>query len=463
MLTGHRVREVDVDALPDGTPISSLIDYDTREVSMRVLVDPDLYRLELQRLFGRSWNVVGHVTEILNAGDFVTRYIGEDPVIVVRDRIGDVQVLLNVCQHRGMQVCRAESGTATQFKCPYHGWVYDDQGRFLGSPVGRQQMHGDILTKSQLGLRQARVATYCGLIFATLDPETPSLDEHLGELKWYLDLFLDLTEEGLEVVGPPQRFTVAGNWKLAAENFVGGDGYHAISLHRSQFDLGLLGTTADITADTAPGMNGLDASFRHGHAVRCAYPVFQLPGDPTPLERLAILPPAGMTPEMVPALEKYLTSEQLRVLAEAPPTVGGIFPNMALFRFPFLSSDMEIAGVIGLHLFVPKGPEEVEFWHFSLVERGAPAEFKEKVRRTTVQTVGASGQIEQDDGECWPATTRAARGAWGSQQTLKYQALQGESKPADWPGGGIISEGFAKDDGQWYWWQRYFDYLTGKA
>jgi len=451
----------ELDALADGTPITSLIDYNTREVAMRVLVDPDLYQLELQRLFGRTWNVVGHVSEIPGTGDFVTRYIGEDPVIVVRDRAGDVQVLLNVCQHRGMQVCRAESGTSTQFKCPFHGWVYDERGRFLGSPVARQQMHGDILSKSELGLSQARVDTYAGLIFANFDQDAPPLDDHLGELKWYLDLFLDITEEGLEVVGPPQRFTVAGNWKLAAENFVGGDGYHAISLHRSQFDLGLLGTTDGITADTAPGMDGLDASFVHGHAVRCPY-MFKMEGV-APLDRLKMLPPAGLTPEMVPALENYLTVEQIRVLADAPPTVGGIFPNFALFRFPFVSSDMDLSGVIGMHTFVPKGPERVEFYHWSLVERGAPAEHKEKIWRTTAQTVGASGQIEQDDGEMWPPTTRGARGAYGSRQTLKYQALQGENKPADWPGGGIISEGFAKDDGQWYWWQRYFDYLTGKV
>jgi nitrite reductase/ring-hydroxylating ferredoxin subunit len=454
---------VSPDVLPDGTPLSSLIDRDRREIAMRVLVDPDLYRIELKRLFGRTWSVVGHDTEIPGAGDFVTRYIGEDPVIVVRDRSGEIQVLLNVCQHRGMQVCRSEAGTATQFKCVYHGWVYDDRGKFLGSPVARQQMHGDILSKSQLGLRRAQVATSCGLIFATLNPECPPLEDHLGDLSWYLKLFYGISEEGMEVVGPPQRFTVAGNWKLAAEQFVGGDGYHTLTLHRSQFDLGLIGTTADITADTAPGMNGLDVSFREGHSVRCAYPLIPMDSSLSPLDRLAIFPPAGMTPEMVPSLASRLDDDQLRVLADAPPTVGGIFPNVATFRFPFLSPEGELAAVCGFHTFMPRGPEALEFWHWTLVERGAPPAIKELVRRTTAQTVGTSGQIEQDDGECWPATTRAARGNYAGEQTLKYHALRGECKPPDWPGGGIVSEGFTKDDGQWYWWQRYFDYMTGKA
>jgi nitrite reductase/ring-hydroxylating ferredoxin subunit len=463
MLTENRLRDDSPPTLPDGTAVSSLIHPGQREIAMRVLVDPDLYRLELRRLFGRTWSVVGHVTEVPNTGDFVTRYIGEDPVIVVRDRTGDIQVLLNVCQHRGMPVCRSEAGTATQFRCIYHGWIYDEQGRFLGSPVANQQMHGDILSKSELGLRQARVGTHSGLIFATLAPEAPSLEEHLGDLAWYLELFFGITEEGLEVVGPPQRFTIHGNWKLAAEQFVGGDGYHVLSLHRSQFDLGLLGTPEAITANTAPGMDGLDVSFRAGHAVRCAYPLFPMDKNLSALERLAIFPPAGMTPDMVPSLDRRLDGDQLRVLADAPPTVGGIFPNTALFRFPFLTPEGEISGVLGFHTFLPKGPEAVEFWHWSLVERGAPPEVKEKMRRMTAQTVGTSGQIEQDDGECWPATTRGARGVYAAEQTLKYQALQGENKPADWPGGGIVSQGFAKDDGQWYWWQRYFDYLTGKA
>jgi phenylpropionate dioxygenase-like ring-hydroxylating dioxygenase large terminal subunit len=410
--------ELESQVLPDGTLVSGLIDYDRREIAMRVLVDPDLYRIELRQLFGRTWNVVGHVTELPNEGDFVTRYLGEDPVIVTRDRKGELQVLLNACQHRGMQVCRSEAGNASQFKCPFHGWVYDDNGRFLGSPIAKQQMHGDVLPKSELGLRRARVDTYAGLIFATLNPEIAPLADHLGDLKFYLDLFYDITEDGLEVVGPPQRFSIAGNWKLAAEQFVGGDGYHTVSLHRSQFDLGLLGTTADITAEKAPGTDGLDVSFRHGHSVRCAYPLFPMDQSLSPLQRLEIFPPAGMTPDMVSPLPNRLRSEQIRVLADAPPTVGGIFPNVATFRFPFLTPEGQLSAVIGFHTFLPKGPEEMEFWHWTLVERSASPEVKEMVRRTTVQTVGTSGQIEQDDGECWPITTRGARGFYTSEQTL---------------------------------------------
>src|SRR5271154_24397 len=70
--------------LSDGTPLSSLIDLEKREVKLRVLNDPELHRMELQRVFARSWIIVGHVSEIPNAGDYVKRYIGEDQVVVTR-------------------------------------------------------------------------------------------------------------------------------------------------------------------------------------------------------------------------------------------------------------------------------------------------------------------------------------------------------------------------------------------
>nr|WP_257909509.1 Rieske 2Fe-2S domain-containing protein [Janibacter limosus] len=123
--------------LSDGTPFADLFDLDKHEVSMRLLKDPEVYRLELSRLFGKAWTVLAHETEIPNAFDYVARHIGADPVIVTRSRSGDVNVVLNICSHRGMQVCRGEAGNEKQFKCPYHGWSFSEQGKFMGSPVAR--------------------------------------------------------------------------------------------------------------------------------------------------------------------------------------------------------------------------------------------------------------------------------------------------------------------------------------
>lgn len=460
-----QTEQIDKSVLSDGTRVEDLIDTRTREVSMRVVTDPEIYQLELDRLWRKAWVPIGHVTEVPDVGDFVTRTIGDDPVIVSRGRDGDIHVLLNVCQHRGMPVCRAELGNTKSFLCPYHGWNYGRDGSFLGSPIPRQRLHGDVVPKEALDLPTARVDTHAGIIFATFDRDAPPLSEHLGDAAWYLDLYYDRTEDGLEVAGPPQRFVVPGNWKLAAEQFVGGDSYHVITLHRSMYDIGVLGTADDLRSPEPPGMTGYTVFFPQGHSIRCVPPTFSPPGyaELSSMEKLAMLPPAGMTPDMVGQLEARMTTDQLRLLADAPPTVGGLFPHTATLNFAFPSADGRLAAVTGFHAFVPNGVDSTEFYHWTLVERSAPPEFKQLVRQTTIQTVGPSGMLEQDDCECWPITTRAARGSLARAQTLKYQALLGENRPDDWPGGGMVAEGFGKDDGQWQWWGRYFEFLTGKA
>jgi phenylpropionate dioxygenase-like ring-hydroxylating dioxygenase large terminal subunit len=455
--------------LSDGTRVADLLDMERLEIGTRVLADPEIYRLELDRLFAKTWQLVAHVSELPRPGDYVVRYIGEDQVIVVRDSQGEFQVLLNVCQHRGMTVCRAEAGNASTFKCPYHGWAYSaEDGSFVGAPVPEERTWGDIVPRSEIGLPRARVDTCAGFIFATLDHDNQSLDEFLGDYKWYFQTYYDRTPGGMEVVGSPQRFTVRGNWKLGAEQFVGGDGYHVMTLHRALYQTGVLGSL-ERRDDLASGY-GCDVSFRQGHSVRASdrrqmeqRMGLSSPGDAplAPLEQLKKMAPTGMTPEMVDSMVGHLDDEQIRLLADYPPSVGGCFPNVATFQFPLLSAEGPLAGVHGIHLFQPKGPEEMEWWHFTLVEKDAPEDFKEAVARTTTQTVGSTAMIEQDDGYCWPEMTRAARGAWGRQQTIKYQAQLGVHKPDDWPGGGIVSYGFTKDDGQWHWWRAYFEHLTG--
>src|ERR1700735_3796637 len=109
-------------SLPDGTLIDDLINVETREVQLRVLADPELHRLEMGRIFGRTWLFLGVTNEIPNPDDFVVRDMGDDQVLVTRSRDGEVNVLLNVCPHRGMRVCTTEAGNTPVHKCVYHGW-----------------------------------------------------------------------------------------------------------------------------------------------------------------------------------------------------------------------------------------------------------------------------------------------------------------------------------------------------
>ena len=103
--------------LRDGTTLDELIKVETSEVSLRVLDDEELYRLELERIFGKTWLLLGHESEIPASGDFVVRDMGDDQVIVARARDMQVYVSLNVCPHRGMRVCTAEAGNAALHRC----------------------------------------------------------------------------------------------------------------------------------------------------------------------------------------------------------------------------------------------------------------------------------------------------------------------------------------------------------
>src|ERR1700749_833025 len=217
--------------LSDGTPLSDLVNLRTREVSMRVLADPEIHKLELQKLFAKTWLLLGHETEIPNKGDFMLRWMAQDQVIVSRAADGKVHVSLNVCPHRGMKVCTADSGNAKVQRCIYHGWAFRSDGSFIGSPVEKEQMHGNVFEKSELGLRQAKVHSYGGLIFANWDHEGQTFEDFLGPMKFYYDMLFLRTDGGLEILGPPQRYLIPANWKAAAEQSAA-DGYHTLTLHR---------------------------------------------------------------------------------------------------------------------------------------------------------------------------------------------------------------------------------------
>ena len=100
-------------------------------VSRDIFVNDDVYRLEIERIFDRTWVFLAHETEIPKPGDFVSRNLGQAPVVVVRDNDGTIHALLNSCRHRGAKVCRADSGNTRHFVCPYHGWTYERSGKLM--------------------------------------------------------------------------------------------------------------------------------------------------------------------------------------------------------------------------------------------------------------------------------------------------------------------------------------------
>ena len=193
--------------------IKSLVDPEGGLINRRIFADPEIYELERERLFARCWLYLGHESEVPKPGDFVTRYMGEEPIILWRDLSGHLRAFLNMCRHRGNRVCRADRGTAKLLTCSYHGWTYSSDGKLAVVPMA-EAFHG--LDREQWGLIPvAQLDSYKGLIFATFDPEAPTLLEYLADMAWYLDILLDRREGGTEVSGP-HRWIVEANWKTMA-------------------------------------------------------------------------------------------------------------------------------------------------------------------------------------------------------------------------------------------------------
>lgn len=213
----------------EGVDFGSLVE--EGRVRTDVYTSPAVFDAEMARIFGRAWVYVGHTSEITEPGDYKTTSIGTEPVILSRDNAGEVHVLFNRCRHRGTAVCQRERGNARYFRCAYHGWTYEADGRLIG--VTYPSGYGTSFKREEMGLLEApRIGIYRGFVWASLAQEGPSLEAHLGAAKEYLDEICDVSPVGeIELTAGSQRFGYDGNWKLQMENGV--DGYHPNFVHQS--------------------------------------------------------------------------------------------------------------------------------------------------------------------------------------------------------------------------------------
>lgn len=440
--------------LADGTDLRELVDVERRALSGRVFSDQEIFDLERERIFGRTWVFLGLESEISEPGDFVTRTLGTDAVIVARDHSGAVNVLLNVCAHRAAQVCMVDGGKADTFRCPYHGWVYDPAGRLVAIPAEREFL-GDTGDKSEFRLQRARVATYGGLIFATWDETLPSFEDYIGDFKWYLDVAFGSLDKPLVVAGPPQRFVTKANWKLASDNFAG-DGYHAMTLHASMGDIGV---APGGFLDKIAGFAFSAAMPETGHSITC-------------VDLTAFVPMFGalelavpwIPPDARPQLERNLLPEQMRLLNNGVfPGIGMLFPNfvwLGLVRFPGTP-----AAGFTVRTFMPVAPDRTEVWSWALVHPDLSDEEKRQSAQMHTLTFGASGIFEQDDLAAWARIQTSVSGGQGRRQYLRYPSSRppspsGVLPDGDWPGPGDIWGGFSTDDSIWYWHMKWLELMT---
>jgi phenylpropionate dioxygenase-like ring-hydroxylating dioxygenase large terminal subunit len=200
-------------------------------VNRQIYTDPNIFTEEMSKIFGAVWVYIAHESQIPDHDDFITARLGLRPIIVTRDSGGRIRALFNRCTHRGATICRQDHGSAKGFQCPYHGWAYSNNGKLSGVPwpdgYAEGAMEGERFNLAQV----ARVESYRGFIFATLNGDAPSLDDYLGPVKGPIDEWLDRHPGGKVAICNANRLKFNGNWKLAYDNAA--DGYHVVFSHRS--------------------------------------------------------------------------------------------------------------------------------------------------------------------------------------------------------------------------------------
>lgn len=202
-----------------------------------VYIDPEIFEMEMDRVWGQAWIYVGHESQVPDAGDYITTQIGREPVIMTRDKAGAVHVIYNRCAHKGAKVAERPCGHAQGFRCPYHGWTYRLDGTLQGVPAksGYADTGFDMKDPTFHMQHLAQVESYRGFVFACQSADAPDLKTFLGDVSATLDNMADRSPEGeLEVAGPPLQYVHDCNWKMWVENL--NDAMHPMVAHGSVGD-----------------------------------------------------------------------------------------------------------------------------------------------------------------------------------------------------------------------------------
>lgn len=353
-------------------------------INSRLYYDPDIFQEELERIWYRTWVYVGHTSEIPNKNDYVTKSIGPMPVLMVRDKDGEVRLLLNKCPHRGNQLCAYQKGNRTSFTCPYHSWTFSNTGELMGYALPDGYEGQD---KKGLNLGKVpRIAIYRGFVFGSMAEDGPSIEEHLGGAKAALDQLLDNSPTGeLELTAGFLQHRTKANWKFMLENET--DGYHPGFVHGSVFQVTSSGIGSLYGADST----ALTRDYGNGHTEFDLRPEWRKHDKPlqwfgTSPERL---------PDYVKAMNAAYGSERARqIMIDGSPHVM-IFPNLFIAE-------------IQIFVLQPIAVDET-IQHVTAVQfKGAP-DINRRLRQQTMGSVGPAGLLLADDTEMYERNHRGAK------------------------------------------------------
>ena len=196
-----------------------------------IFTNPDLFELEMRHLFEANWVYLAHESQIPEVNDYYTTWIGRQPIVITRDKTGALNAVINACAHKGAMLCRRKHGNKGSFTCPFHGWTFSNTGKLLKVKDEKTTQYPEQFNKngSHDLTRVAKFENYRGFLFGSLNPDSPSLEDYLGEARVIIDQIVDQAPDGLEVLRGNSSYIYDGNWKLQMEN--GCDGYHVSSVH----------------------------------------------------------------------------------------------------------------------------------------------------------------------------------------------------------------------------------------
>ena len=192
-----------------------------------VYFSEDVMQQEIEQIFMKQWLLVGRAEEVENPGDYFTHRIADEPVVVVKEKNGNIQAFANVCRHRGVQVAW-NSGNTKYFSCPYHGGVYDTSGKLVNAQYLEKTKN---FKKENCSLPRLRTELWEGFIFINFDGGASPLMDDLE--RWDFPRIYEPYQMGRLRVANKFEMEISCNWKFLNENLT--DIYHIAVLHSDTF------------------------------------------------------------------------------------------------------------------------------------------------------------------------------------------------------------------------------------
>jgi Rieske 2Fe-2S family protein len=203
--------------------------YHARHLPGDMYYSQEIYDREVERIWMKEWLCVGRVEQFPNAGDYKAMRIAGEPVVICKNAGGEINAFANVCKHRGVEVAKLGSGNAKEFSCPYHGWLYDLDGKLIGAPYSKEIK--DNFDFENCRLNDVRLGTWQGYVFINFDPDGISFDDFMDDPG--IRKCEDLMRPGDTMIADEYTIELDCNWKFVPENFL--DIYHNKVIHGQSF------------------------------------------------------------------------------------------------------------------------------------------------------------------------------------------------------------------------------------